>query len=301
MQRRKFLQNTALLSSAALLPAHQLLAKALFAAGEMHPLRRGVGYYTERGGTIGYLLTAEHMVVVDTQFPEQAGNLITELQAVNAGRLDLLINTHHHGDHTGGNIAFKDMVDVHVAHANARANQKRVAEERDRMATQLLPATTFTDTFTHRLGDETITMRYWGPAHTDGDAVTHFEEANVVHMGDLVFNRRFPYIDKSAGASIENWIEVLDKTRATFDEETIFLFGHAGEGYPVKGTKEDLAAMGNYLEQLLVYVRAALSEGQTLDQLKEATTSIPGASEWQGNGIARSLDAAWMELSGENE
>ncbi|MCB0637177.1 MAG: MBL fold metallo-hydrolase [Lewinella sp.] len=297
MQRRTFLNHAALLSGATLLPAHRILAHTLFAAGEMHPLRRNIGYYTERGGTIGYLLTAEHMVVVDTQFPEQAGNLLTELREMNEGRIDLLINTHHHHDHTGGNIAFKGLVNMHVAHENARANQERVAHEGNELANQLLPASTFSDEFRHRIGDETLTLRYWGPAHTDGDAVTHFEEANVVHMGDLVFNRRFPYIDKSAGASVENWALVLEKAFLTFDNDTIFIFGHAGEGHPVTGTRADLKAMQNYLEQLLTYVQSAVRAGQTLDELKAATTGIPGAPEWQGNGVVRSLDAAWMELT----
>lgn len=299
MDRRKFLQNSALLSGATLLPTHRILARGLFAKGEMHPLRRNVGYYTERGGTIGYLLSSEHMVVIDTQFPEQAGNLITRLREVNDGQLDLLINTHHHGDHTGGNIAFKDFVHTHIAHANARANQQRVAEERGQMDNQLLAATTFTKELTHRLGDEIITLRYWGPAHTDGDIVTHFEHANVVHMGDLVFNRRFPYIDKSAGASIQNWMEVLEQTKATFDDETIYLFGHAGEGYPVQGDKDDLTAMQNYLDQLMEYIESALRAGKSLEELKAETTTLPGAPEWQGQGVERSLEAAWMEMNGE--
>ena len=82
-----------------------------------------------------------------------------------------------------------------------------------------------------KVDDETITLRYLGPAHTDGDSITHFENANVVHMGDLIFNRRFPYIDKSAGASVKNWIQVLKQTQKLFDKDTIFIFGHADNGF----------------------------------------------------------------------
>ncbi len=262
----------------------------------MHPLRRKTGYYTERGGTIGWLLTPSHLVVVDTQFPSQARHLIAILRQTNQKPLDLLINTHHHGDHTSGNIAFKGIFKTHVAHRNSRDNQERVARERGKLDEQLLPSTTFTDTWSQQVGDEKITLRYYGPAHTNGDALVHFENANIVHMGDLVFNRRYPYIDKSAGAHIGNWIEVLRKARKTFSKDTQYIFGHAGEGYPPTGSAEDLKAMENYLRRLLKFIKKARRQGKTLEQIKASTSHIPGAPEWQGKGIERSLDAAWLEL-----
>lgn len=297
MKRRTFLKHASLLSGATLLPGHRLLAAALFANGQMHPLRRNVGYYTERGGTIGWLLTSDHLVVVDTQFEQQARNLLDILRQTNTKPLDLLVNTHHHRDHTSGNIAFKDITKVHVAHRNSYENQKRVAEERNALDSELLPNTLYdADRWSTTVGDEIITLHYAGPAHTNGDSMVHFENANVVHMGDLVFNRRFPFIDKSAGASIANWMEVLRKARQLFDAETIYIFGHAGEGYPVRGTADDLVAMENYLGSLLEFMRKAIAEGKTLEELKAEVTEIPGAPEWKGDGISRSLDAAWIEL-----
>ena len=262
----------------------------------MHPLRRNVGYYTGQGGTIGWLLTADHLVVVDTQFPEQAGTLLAALQETNLNPVDLLINTHHHGDHTSGNIAFKGIVQTHVAHQNSRDNQERVARERGNLNEQLLPTTTFTGTWSQQVGDEKITLHYSGPAHTNGDALIHFENANVVHLGDLVFNRRFPYIDKPAGAHIGNWISVLRKARKTFEKDTQYIFGHAGDGHPVTGSAADLKAMENYLRRLLNFMKKARRQGMTLEQIKASTSGIPGAPEWQGGGIERSLDAAWTEL-----
>ncbi len=297
MKRRTFLRHTVCLGGAALLPWHELLASALFANGEMHPLRRNVGYYTERGGTIGWLLTSEHLVVVDTQFEPQARHLLDILRQTNTKPLDLLVNTHHHRDHTAGNIAFKDITKVHVAHRNSYENQKRVAQERNSLDSELLPTTLYeAERWSASVGDETITLHYAGPAHTNGDSMVHFENANVVHMGDLVFNRRFPFIDKSAGASIANWVQVLQMARKLFDSDTLYIFGHAGEGYPVTGTADDLVAMENYLSSLLEFMRKAITEGKTLEQLKEEVTEIPGAPEWKGDGIGRSLDAAWVEL-----
>lgn len=296
MKRRSFLQSSALLAGATLIPQQAWLRNFLLPAGDFTAIRRNISFYTERGGTIVCLLTPEHSVIVDTQFPEQAENLWGIMKETNAKPLDLLINTHHHGDHTAGNIAFKGMATTHVAHANSLANQERVAKERDQVAETLIPTTTFTDHFTQKVGDETVSLHYFGAAHTNGDAMVHFEEANVVHTGDLVFNRRFPYVDKSAGADIGNWIDVLRKARRTFDKDTFFVFGHRGEGYPVTGTASDLKQMAHFLKMSLRYVKKAKRKGQTLEQLLENTQSIPGAPEFKGGGVERVLNAAWEEV-----
>lgn len=286
-----------MLAGIGLLPSQHLLLKKLFPdAGKMTPLRNNVGIYTERGGTIAWMIEEGSVVVVDTQFPDQANNLINEIKERGEKGVDLLINTHHHGDHTGGNIAFKDIAGRVVAHINSRANQMASAKSRGNEDTQLYPGIVFTDEWSDQVGSETITLRYFGPAHTDGDAMIHFENANVVHMGDLMFNRRFPYIDKSAGASISNWIDVLQQARKTFDKDTQFVFGHAGEGYPVTGTLDDLQAMQNYLRSVLKYVKKQMRLGKTVEEITETTTTIPGAPEWTGRGVERSISSAYMEL-----
>lgn len=297
--RRQFLQTSSLALAANLLPTAQLLKKLFAPAGKMQLLRNNVGIYTERGGTIGWLIDNEGIVVVDTQFPEQSENLIAQIKAQSDRQIDLLINTHHHGDHSSGNIAFKGLAKKVVAHANSKANQKRVAEARNQEDSQLYPDTTYTDQWSEKVGKETMTLRYFGSAHTNGDSLIHFENANVVHMGDLMFNRRFPFIDRSAGASIESWIEVLSQARRTFDKDTIYIFGHAGEGAPVTGTHQDLKAMQNYLSRLLKYTRKQIKAGKTKEQITEAApATIPGAPEWKGSGIERSLTAAYEELTG---
>lgn len=259
-------------------------------------LRNNVGIYTERGGTIGWMIEGEHVVVVDTQFPDQARHLITEIQERGGKGVDLLINTHHHGDHSGGNIAFEGMADRIVAHRNSKENQMASAKNRGNEDQQLYPNILFDTEWQDQIGSETITLRYFGPAHTNGDAMIHFENANVVHMGDLMFNRRFPYIDKSAGASIANWIEVLKKARKTFDKDTLFIFGHAGSNHPVTGTLDDLKAMQNYLRRVLQYVKKEMRKGRRMEEIAQSTETIPGAPEWTGRGVERSISAAYEEL-----
>ncbi len=115
-------------------------------------------------------------------------------------------------------------------------------------------------------------------------------------MGDLVFNRRFPFIDKSAGASISHWIVVLDDACKHYDNDTLFVFGHAAESENVTGNKEDLKAMQNYLDKLLIYVKSQVKAGKGKEEILKAE-SIPGAEDFKGKGIERSLSAAFEELS----
>ncbi|MFT4535317.1 MAG: cyclase [Saprospiraceae bacterium] len=306
MKRRNFLTTTAQATAYTFLFS-QLYAcktKSKFIAPvgkdyNMQILRGGVGYFTERGGTIGWMATKDGIVVVDTQFPDQANHLLAEIDKLDLGNIDLLINTHHHGDHTAGNPVFKDRTDMILAHSNSRKNQEASAIKRGTEDQQVYPTDTFQTSLSKKVGSETITLNYHGAGHTDGDALVHFENANVVHLGDLLFNRRFPYIDMSAGANIENWIKVLDKAKNNYDDKTIYMWGHAGEGYDITGGKEEIKAFQNYLEKLLEFGEKSLRASVPLEKLKETTTVIPGAEEWTGKGIERSLDAVYAELARE--
>ncbi|GAB4009787.1 MBL fold metallo-hydrolase [Spirosoma migulaei] len=297
MNRRRFVQHTALTLGGVSLFQHALFANRLADDPfKMKMVRDNVGVFTEKGGTIAYLQTKEGWVVVDSEFPEQAQHLIDALKKTEDKAFPLLINTHHHGDHTSGNIAFKGMVGHVVAHENSLKNQKAVAEKAKTEDKQLYPDITFNEGWKRKVGSESIRAYYFGPGHTDGDGLIHFENANVLHMGDLMSNRRYPFIDKSAGASIKNWITVLDKTLTTFDNKTIFVFGHAFDPEKITGSKEDIKAFKDYLEKLLVFVGGEVKAGKSKDEILKAI-AIPGVTEWQGDGIIRSLQAAYEEIT----
>lgn len=298
MNRRQFVQYTALGVGAVLTVHHPLFARLLADDPyKMKLVRGGVGVFTEKGGTIAYLPTTEGWVVVDSQFPEQAQHLLDALKKTNDQPVRLLLNTHHHGDHSSGNIAFKGRVGQVVAHENSLKNQKAVAEKAKTAGNQLYPDVTFADGWKQTVGSERLRAHYFGPGHTDGDAVIHFEHANVAHLGDLVFNRRYPFVDRSAGANVQSWIAGLDKTLKTFDNQTLFVFGHAFDPEKITGTKEDVKAFQDYLEKLLVFVGREIKAGKSKEEVVKAT-AVPGVTEWQGDGIARSLQAAYEELSG---
>jgi glyoxylase-like metal-dependent hydrolase (beta-lactamase superfamily II) len=293
MHRRTFMHATGAAVPLSFVPSwiHRMVPNQF----NMTPLRRNVGFFTEKGGTIGWLLQPEASVIVDSQFPEQARHLIQEIGKQSTSPIRYLINTHHHGDHTSGNISFKGIAKNVLAHENSRTNQMVAAKKDNKEADQLYPDMTFAERWQEKVGDEIIDIQYLGPAHTNGDSIIHFQHANIVHVGDLMFNRRFPYIDKGAGARIDNWIEILQQLQTYFDNEAIFIFGHAAEGYKVTGTKEDLAAFADYLTALLEYVSSSLNAGMTREQILKAK-EIPGAPQWKGDGIERSLLAALEEL-----
>ncbi|HUS01415.1 MAG TPA: MBL fold metallo-hydrolase [Chitinophagaceae bacterium] len=296
MKRRQFIRNATLTTALMTLTSKELLARFYADPWKIKMLRNDIGIFTERGGTIGFMLSKKGAVIVDTEFPDQAKHLISELKARSDKPFNLLINTHHHGDHTAGNIEFKGLVPHVVGHENCLANHKRVAESQKNADKQLFADVTFTDTWKKKVGSEKIKAHYFGAAHTNGDAIIHFQHANVAHMGDLVFNRRYAFIDRSAGANVKSWIQVLDKTLRTFDDQTIFIFGHAFDPEKVTGNKEDIKAMQNYLAKLLQYVEGEIKSGKTKEEIVKAK-SIPGVTEWQGDGIERGLTAAYEELT----
>lgn len=298
MHRRHFLRSSALALGALTLANRQLLAAIAQQPWKITMITDKLGIFTERGGTIAFLLGKEGIVVVDAQFPEQSRHLIDELKNKTEKPFKLLINTHHHGDHTSGNLAFKGYVENVLAHANSRANQEKTAIQNKTEALQLYPNQTYTNTWCQGAGKEKICLYYFGAGHTNGDSFVHFQHANVVHCGDLVFNRRHPFVDRPGGANIQSWIEVLNKALNKFNNRTTYIFGHAGTGYEVTGKADDLRAFRDYLGNVLKFVEGEMKAGKTRQEILKATM-IPGSDQWKGDGIQRPLTAAWEELGGQ--
>ncbi|MEO7768924.1 MAG: MBL fold metallo-hydrolase [Ferruginibacter sp.] len=297
MQRRSFLINTGLTLASLAFLSNKTIAQLLAdPAWKIKMLNKEIGVFTEKGGTIIFMFSKDGIVVVDSQFPEQSQHLIDELKKQSTQPFRLLINTHHHGDHTAGNISFKGLVPHVLAHENSKINQERVAKEKKNEDQQLFPDQVYTTTWCEKIGKEEICLHYFGAGHTNGDSFVHFTKANIVHVGDLVFNRRHPFVDRSAGANMSNWIKVLDKAGATFNNQTKFVCGHAADGYDIVLTKADISLFGEYLGKTLQFVEREIKAGKTKEEIIK-NTLIPGAPEWKGDGIDRPLGAAFDELS----
>ena len=278
-------------------------------------LRRNVGIFTGRGGTIGWLASPDSLCVIDTQFPDTAAQCLAGLRAhtrnathdtthdaTRDGRqLDVVINTHHHFDHTSGNPVFKPAAKCIVAHANVPALQ-RAASARMNPPTldqQVYANMTFADSWEMTFPDETLRARHYGPAHTNGDIVIHFEKANIVHTGDLVFNRLYPVIDRVGGASVANWIKILETVHATYPADARYIFGHGNPSpkFGPTGTRADLLAMRDYLTGLLDHTRKQIASGKSKAEIV-TLKALPGFPDYQmAERLASNLDVAYDELT----
>lgn len=297
MQRRSFLRNTGLtIAAISLLNIDSLAAFLAEPPYKVKMLTKNIGIFTEKGGTILFFLTSEGTLVVDSQFPETAPHLIAEVNKKTTNPFRLLINTHHHADHTSGNIVFKGIVPHILAHQNSRINQEAAAVKNKNEDKQLYPDQNYTNTWCEKMDKEEVCLQYFGAGHTNGDSFVHFRKAKIVHTGDLVFNRRHPFVDRTAGANISSWIKVLNTATETFPAKTTYVCGHAGSGHDVVIRKSDVLLFRDYLQNVLNFTDEQMKAGKSVDEIIKAT-EIPGSPQWKGDGIDRPLRAAFEELT----
>jgi len=298
MNRRRFLNQSASVLALAALPL-PIRAVAHNRSLNFTPIRRGVGIFEGRGGTIGWLIRDDALVVVDSQFPESAGVCLNGLAERSSRSIDLLINSHHHGDHTAGNPVLGADANHILAHANVPVLQRRSAESRGNMDQQKFADVTYEETWEQTIGDEVVRLQYLGPAHTGGDSIIHFQNADVVHMGDLVFNHRHAYIDLAAGSETLNWMSVLQRTYLDHTDDTVFIFGHANPVNGVLGTRDDLLIKRDYLGALRDAVANGIRDGKTADEI--AADGLQGFDghkiDGSSSGIAGNLKTVYEEVT----
>jgi len=314
MNRREFLVRSSLLASAGLLARSSLLAEpsatptvpvktpagpmATKWTPEFRPLRNGVGIFLGRGGTIGWLSNPDALMIVDTQFPDSAAVCLAGLPGRGDRMIDVVMDTHHHADHTGGNGVFKPVTRTIVAQANVpelmRATVKSGQEDK-----QTYPDTTFPESWRKDFGSETVTAKYFGPAHTRGDVIVHFEKANVVHLGDLLFNRIYPVTDKAGGCSIRGWIARLETAVQTYPADAIYIGGHGNPKFGVTGGHADMLLQRDYLSALLAHVEKGIAAGKTKSDII-ALENFPGFDDLHAplpNRLQSNLSVAYDELT----
>jgi len=248
-------------------------------------LRRDVGIYADRGGTMGWLVNGDGIIVVDSQFPDTAGVFLAGLRNRSTLPIDVLLNTHHHPDHSGGNAVLRDATRSIVAHTRSAENQRTSARARGVEADQAYPDTTFQDAWSTEIGDERIRAKHYGPAHTGGDVAVFFENANIVHLGDLLNNRGYPNVDAPAGASVKGWIRVLETIATEFTEDTLYVFGHSEAGFPVTGGRDDLYYQRDYFSAVVEQAERGLRQGRSRDEVT-ALEALPGFTHFGGT-VAR--------------
>ncbi len=264
------------------------------------PVAGGVYMLMGAGGNIGVSAGASGVVLIDDQFAPLSDKIKAAVAAINSGPIRFLLNTHWHGDHTGGNANFaKDGV-VIVAHENVRhrmsveqfvATLNRTVPPSPEAA---LPIVTFTDAVNFYLNGDSISAFHVAPAHTDGDVVIYFRRANVVHMGDTYWNGRYPLIDLSSGGSVDGMVAAMDRVLGMTDENTKYIPGH-GE---LSG-RAAVTAFRDMLATVRDRVRKLVRQGKTLAQVKAAKPSAEFDAAWGGGYINpdRFVEALYDDLS----
>lgn len=268
---------------------------------EFKTLRHNTGYFTGRGGTIGWLVNPTGLVVVDTQFPDTAALCLAGLPGRSGRTIDAVIDSHHHLDHTGGNKVFKPAAKMIVGHRNVPGLQAAAFARNPAMGEQTPPDTLFDWSWRLEVGDEVIAARHFGPAHTAGDIAIHFERANVVHTGDLVFNRIHPVIDRLGGSQVRNWISVLETMVAAYPQDALYVFGHGRQNFGVTGTSGDVLAMRDYLTAMVKHVEKQIAAGVPRAELVKLV-NMPGFPDYDADPktsrLPGDLGAVYDELTG---
>lgn len=297
MKRFEFLRQIGLITAGtALLPR----TLKLFQEASFREIRNGVGIFTMQGGTIGWYTSDDGIIVIDSQFPNPAQSFVDGITSFGDGPDKILFNTHHHGDHVGGNTVFHQNGYQIIAHENVPELQRQSAIASENEESQAYADQTFTDEYSLTFGGEQLTAKYYGPGHTNGDSVIWFTDANVAHMGDLQFNRLYPFIDRNGGASIRGWISILESVYNEADSDTIFIFGHGNPEYGITGNREDLMVKRNFLSHLLEYTQKGIQVGKSREEIieKEQFDEFPDfVSPSDFLSLSRNLDVAYLELT----
>lgn len=195
---------------------------------------------------------------------------------------------------------FKPAAKMIVAHVNVPELQRARAERDKNLDRQTYADTTFPETWRKDLGNEVVAAKYFGPGHTKGDIVTHFEKASVIHMGDLMFNRMYPFIDRPGGASIRNWVTVLETVAKTYPADAIYVFGHGNAKFGVTGKNTDLLVFRDYLTGLLEHTQRRIKAGDLKEKIL-ALENLPGFPDFHvpmgpQSRMGMNLSAAYDEL-----
>ena len=244
------------------------------------------------GGNIGVSVGTDGILIVDDQFAPLAEKIRAALKTLGDGKLKFILNTHWHGDHTGGNAQFGREAPI-IAHDNVR---KRLStEQRSEFFKQTTPASpkeawpviTFDQSLSVHFNGEEIRVIHFPHGHTDGDSVIFFTTSNVVHLGDDFFAGRFPFVDLESGGSVQGLIKNVADIIPKIPAGAKLIPGHGAIS-----TVDDLKAYYRMLVETTAYVQKQIAAKKTLDQIKKE--GLP--AEWKPWGEGFVKTEMWLEL-----
>lgn len=257
---------------------------------ESQEVAEGIYMLVGQGGNLGVSIGEDATFLIDDQFAPLTPAIQEAIGELGGGDVDFLLNTHFHGDHTGGNENFGKAGALIFAHGNVRerlSSEQIVARTGERtppMPKAGLPVVTFNDAIDFHINDETIHAFHVPNAHTDGDSIIHFRQADVFHMGDVLFSGMYPFIDVDSGGSIDGMIAALEKAVAHSRSGTRFIPGHG----PLIGQAE----VKEHVEMLRTVrdrVAKLKAEGQSLEDIQTAAPTADLDETW-GGGFIKGTD-----------
>lgn len=287
------------LAVALFLTASSLHAQANYDSVQVRAtsLGRGVHVLFGAGGNIGLSVGNDAVFVVDDQFAPLTPKILAAIRGITDKPVKFVLNTHWHGDHTGGNENLGKGGALIMAHDNVR---KRMSTEQFMAAMNMrvapspreaLPVVTFNDGVTFHINDDSVSATHVAPAHTDGDVIVHFIKANVVHMGDVFNNAGLPFVDLSSGGSVHGVIAAADRVYAMTNDQTRIVPGH--------GQVTDRARLKQWRDAVAAVrdgVAREVKAGRTIEQVLALKLGAPYEKEWPA-GHERFVRTVFEEFS----
>lgn len=249
---------------------------------------------TGKGGNIGLFIGEDGSFLIDDQFAPLTEKILAAIKSVGGAHPKFLLNTHYHGDHTGGNENLGKEGTLIFSHDNVRERLsagsfiQEFKKKRAALAPEGLPVITFSDDMSFHLNNDTVHTMHVPGAHTDGDSFIHFRKANVIHTGDIFFNGFYPFIDVLHGGSLKGMIKAVDKVLLLTDDKTKIIPGH--------GPLADKAQLISYRKMLATAferLRKLKAEGKTASEAA-AADPLEDLDETWGDGMFES--DRWIEI-----
>lgn len=223
-----------------------------------HKLTENIYMLEGQGGNIGISVGDDGVFMIDSQFAPLTPKILEAIKKLSDKPIKFLTNTHHHGDHTGGNENITKLKTTIIAHDNVYKRLKNNPKQSD----AALPIITFNDKLSLYINGEQVIIFHVENAHTDGDALLYFTKSNVLHTGDTYFNGRYPYIDLNSGGNIDGYIQAVKSAMMLVDDNTKIIPGHGNQS-----NKSEYTTFLNMLDTLKEKVETEISNGKTEEEV----------------------------------
>lgn len=256
-----------------------------------NPLADGLYYLTGQGGNIGVSVGADGVFLIDDQFAPLTEKIIAAVRGISDQPIRFVFNTHHHGDHTGGNSNLGQTGAVIVAHDNVRTNLAKGFNAGDLTVALTaeqhvgLPVITFADSVDFHLNGHDIHAFHVAPAHTNGDSFVVFENLNIIHTGDVFRTTSYPRADIPGGGSLLGILAAYQTLIDIANDETVILPGHG-----VLSKRSDVQAQLAMFTTIRDRVQAGIDAGNTVDQVKASKPTAEFDTQWSAGNAAAGDD-----------